>query len=240
MRTNDCDCVILCGGLGKRLQSVVHDVPKVMAQVDGQPFLDFVIEYLRTQKIVRIILCTGYKTNLIEEYYRAHNFGLTIDFSKENEPLGTGGAVKNARDIIVSDVFFVLNGDSFLSADLQTFLDFHKEKGSLASMLVSKMSEGRDFGNLRLDDDNRIIDFQEKIDDANHYLVNAGIYCFEQTIFSRMPEVETFSLEKDLFPKLVGDQFYGYRVNQEFVDIGTPERYNLALQKLKKRKTLGD
>jgi len=239
MRTNDCDGVILCGGKGERLKAVVGDVPKVMAEVNGRPFLDFVIEYLKSQNITRIILCTGYKAELIEKYYRAHDFGLTIDFSTEKKPLGTGGAVKNAHDIITSDPFFALNGDSFLSADLQAFLDFHKDKESLASMLVAKVNEAQDFGNLKLDDNDRIVDFQEKIDDSDHFLVNAGIYCFNRSIFSRMPKVETFSLEKDFFPQLAGDLFFGYCIDQEFVDIGTPERYNLAQQKLKKRNTLG-
>ena len=108
MKISECDCIILCGGLGKRLQGVVSDVPKVMAQVDGRPFLDLIVEYLKSQHVERIILCTGYKADLIEEYYREHDFGVTIDFSTENEPLGTGGAVRNAREIIAITAWFSL------------------------------------------------------------------------------------------------------------------------------------
>lgn len=239
MKISECDCVILCGGLGKRLQGVVSDVPKVMAQVDGRPFLDYLVNYLKSQRIERIVLCTGYKADIVEKHYREHDFGITIDFSTENEPLGTGGAVRSAQQIISSDPFFVLNGDSFLSADFQIFLDFHKDKKSLASLLVSQVQDGKDFGNLRLDEECQIVDFKEKSEEAGEHLVNAGIYCFNQAIFSCMPDQKTFSLENDLFPSLLGKQFYGYRVDIEFMDIGTPERYESVKQKFNKDTTYG-
>ena len=239
MKINECDCVILCGGLGKRLQGVVSDVPKVMAQIDGRPFLDFVIEHLRSQQIERIVLCTGYKADQIESYYRDHDFGITIDFSTESEPLGTGGALKNASDIISSDPFFVLNGDSFLSADFQAFLDFHKVKESTASLLVSQVNESKDFGSLKLDENSQIVDFQEKDQDTEKHLVNAGIYCFNREVFSHMSEAKVFSLEHDLFPSLLGSKFFGYRVDKEFMDIGTPQRYESVKQKLIKDTTYG-
>ena len=235
MKISECDCIILCGGLGKRLQGVVNDVPKVMAQIDGRPFLDFIVEYLKSQGIKRIVLCAGYKADLVEKYYREHDFGVIINFSTENEPLGTGGAVKNACAIISSNPFFVLNGDSFCSADFQAFFDFHNNKKSLASLLVSQVQEGKDFGSLRLDKDCQIIDFKEKNEEAGEHLVNAGIYCFDQAIFSCMPDKKTFSLENDLFPSLLGNRFYGHKIDKEFMDIGTPQRYESVKQKLEKR-----
>lgn len=236
MRISDCDGVILCGGLGKRLQSVVSDVPKVMAPVDGRPFLDFIIEYLKAQSLARIVLCTGYKADVVENHYSDRDFGLTIDFSMENEPLGTGGALKNARKMISSNPFFVLNGDSFLSADFQAFLDFHIEKNSAASLLVSQVRSSKDFGSLKLDKDGQIIDFHEKTEGPASHLVNAGIYCFDQSVFSLMPQEKKFSIENDFFPKLIGNQFYGHFVDQEFMDIGTPQRYESLKRKMKKGK----
>jgi len=237
MNINECDCVILCGGLGKRLQNVVGDVPKVMAQVDGHPFLDFIIEFLKSQNIERIVLCTGYKASLVEQYYRDRDFGLTIDFSTEDEPLGTGGALKKAREVILSNTFFVLNGDSLLSVDLQIFLNFHLEKKSIASVLVSEVTDGRDFGNLEINDDHQIVNFREKEISTKNQLVNAGIYCFDQNVFSCMPDLNKFSLEKDFFPKLVGNKFYGYYTDKEFIDIGTPERYQSVKQNLRFKKS---
>lgn len=236
MNVNERDCIILCGGLGKRLQSIVHDVPKVMAQVDGRPFLNFIIEFLKSKNVERIVLCTGYKADLVERYYRQQDFGLIIDFSTENEPLGTGGALKNAREVISSDPFFVLNGDSFLPIDLQAFLDFHMEKKSIASMLISEVEDGKDFGNLEIDENQQIVDFREKDVGTKKQLVNAGIYCFSQKAFSCMPETKKFSLENDFFPKLIGNKFYGYCTDKEFMDISTPERYESAKQKLQFRK----
>ena len=232
MTVNECDGVILCGGLGKRLQGIVHDVPKVMAQVDGHPVLEFIIEFLKSQNIERVVLCTGHKADMVEQYYRRQDCGVTIDFSTEHEPLGTGGALKNAREVILSDPFFVLNGDSLLSVALQDFLDFHRGKKSLASMLVAEVKDGKDFGSLEIDENQRVIHFHEKDQGAKKRLVNAGIYCFSQTIFSCMPKTKKFSLENDFFPSLIGKQFYGYCTDQEFVDIGTPERYASAKQKL--------
>lgn len=234
MKISKCDSVILCGGKGRRLQGVVSDVPKVMAQVNGRPFLDLIIEYLKSQHIEHIVLCTGYKADMVEEYYRSNDFGLTIDFSRENDPLGTGGALANARDIVLSDIFFVLNGDSFLSADLKAFFNFHKDKKSLASILVSEVENSKDFGSLTLDAGCQIVDFNEKKEKGGKRLVNAGIYCFNQAIFSCMPDKEAFSIETDLFPSLLGDRFYGFRVDEVFMDIGTPARYESAKQKFKK------
>jgi NDP-sugar pyrophosphorylase family protein len=194
--------------------------------------LDLILGHLRSQGIARVVLCTGYKADLVEDYYRERDFGLTIDFSREKEPLGTGGALKNAQEIISGDPFFVLNGDSFLPADFRAFLDFHKKKNALASILVSKAGKTKDFGSLRVDKSGQVIEFREKIEDAANRLVNAGIYCFDRKVFSRMPARAKFSLETDLFPKLAGQGFYGYRVDQEFIDIGTPERY----ASVKKRK----
>ncbi|MCK5014392.1 MAG: nucleotidyltransferase family protein [Candidatus Omnitrophica bacterium] len=235
----DCDCVILCGGLGARLQSVVKDVPKVMAEVNGAPFLDLIVGHLKGQGIERVVLCTGYKANFVENYYRDHDFGITIDFSRENEPLGTGGALRNAREIISSDPFFVLNGDSFISVDLQAFLDFHREKKALASVLVSQVNQAKDFGSVQLDQSGKITGFCEKMKDDVQPLVNAGIYCFDQAVFSCMPEDEKFSLETDFFPALEGKEFYGYRSDQEFIDIGTPQRYESMKEDFKKDKNIG-
>jgi len=236
MNASDCDAVILCGGKGERLQSEVSDAPKVMAIVDGQPFLDFVIDYLKGQGIARVVLCTGYKAEMVEEFYASNERQIEIVFSREEEPLGTGGAVRLAQASIRSDTFFVVNGDSFLPADLKGFLDFHLSKEAAVSIIVAKVQEGGDYGNIMLDENGRIIDFQEKEVQAGKTLVNAGTYCFDRSVFKSMPGQNAFSLEHEFFPSLAGGNLFGYIVDEEFLDIGTPERYRLAREKLKKRK----
>lgn len=236
MKASACDCVILCGGFGKRLQSVIRDVPKVMADVQGRPFLDFIIDYARGQGIARVILCTGYKADYVEDYYRRNDFSLKVIFSRENEPLGTGGALMNARDLIDSDPFFVLNGDSLLKADLQALLDFHRAHQAVASLLVSQVKEGADFGNLMLEPDGSVKEFHEKITGVKDPLVNAGIYCLSRSIFTKTPAVKKFSVENDLFPGLAGNGLYALRIQEEFIDIGTPQRYAAAKKEITKGK----
>ncbi|OGX34770.1 MAG: hypothetical protein A3C36_01180 [Omnitrophica WOR_2 bacterium RIFCSPHIGHO2_02_FULL_52_10] len=234
MSVSECDGVILCGGQGKRLQGVVQDVPKVMAEVDGRPFLDFILDHLKDQGITRVIMCTGYKADVIETHYRGRDCGVNMTFSRESSPLGTGGALKNARGLIYSDPFFVFNGDSFLAADLQRFLNFHVKKKAEASMIVSQVNERGDYGSLALDDDQKVTAFHEKSDMDGLSIVNAGVYCFNQSIFPRMPNAAQFSLEKEFLPQLTGNKFYGLITSKPFVDIGTPDRYNYARHNLKR------
>ncbi len=234
------DVVILCGGQGQRLRAVVPETQKVLAQVNGQPFLDILIGYLKKQGIQRIILCTGYKAGHVEEYYREQNQELIIEFSREEEPLGTGGALKNASHFINTDPFFVFNGDSFCSVDLMSLLDFHHSKLARASIVVSRVDEASSFGGITLDDSLKIVGFREKQKEDTPRYVNAGIYCLNEDVFSLMPEERKFSLEYDFFPDLVGRGFYGFCVKEEFLDIGTPERYRKAKEVLKGEQRLED
>jgi len=238
------DAVILCGGQGKRLQSIVSATSKVMADVSGRPFLDIVIAHLKKQGIRRVILCTGYKADQIEDYYRKNSQGLTFEFSRESDPLGTGGALKNAWYFIESEPFLVFNGDSFCAVDLGALLDFHQSKFARASVVVSSsrrepIGPAQDvsaFGNIFLDDDMKVVKFREKDPGQGGRGVNAGVYCFNEDILLSMPDTKRFSLEHDVFPALVGKGFYGFCVDQQFYDIGTPERYEAARQALERLK----
>ena len=240
------DAVILCGGQGKRLRPVVSATSKVMADVNGRPFLDIVIAHLKKQGIRRVILCTGYKADQVEDYYRknsplkgTYGQGLTFEFSRESDPLGTGGALKNAWYFIESEPFLVFNGDSFCAVDLNALLDFHQSRLARASVVVSRVpaQEAGAFGKISLDKDARILGFREKeTDQGGGHGVNAGVYCFNKDILLSLPDIKRFSLEQDVFPALAGKGFYGFCVNQEFYDIGTPERYETARQALERLK----
>ncbi len=237
-KINSIDALILSGGLGSRLRSEVGSTQKTMAEVGGHPFLDIIINHLKTQGIRRIILCTGYNASDVESYYRDNNLGVKIEFSTEKEKLGTGGAIKNAATLIGSDVFFVMNGDSFCPMDFVKFLDFHMAQKALASIAVSQVQEVEDYGSILIDEKTKeIFLFGEKLqanDSAikdNPPLVNNGIYCFDKKILAQMPQMKSFSLEKDFFPGLVGKEFYGFQVSDNFIDIGTPERYKEAKER---------
>ncbi len=228
------DAVILCGGQGKRLQPVVSTTSKVMADVSGRPFLDILITHLKKQGIRRVILCTGHKAEQVEDYYRKNPQGLTFEFSRESDPLGTGGALKNAWYFIESEPFLVFNGDSFCAVDLDALLDFHQSKFARASVVISRAQDVSAFGNIFLDDDVKVVKFREKDPGQGGHGVNAGVYCFNEDILLSMPDTKRFSLEQDVFPALVGKGFYGFCVDQQFYDIGTPERYEAARQALER------
>ncbi|MCM8797338.1 MAG: sugar phosphate nucleotidyltransferase [Candidatus Omnitrophica bacterium] len=232
----DIDAVILCGGLGKRLRSVVADRPKSLAQVNNKPFLDILIEYLASFGFRRFVLCIGYMAEAIRRHYE-RNFGpLKIVFSQEDEPLGTGGAIKNAQLLIHSDPFLALNGDSFFKLDLWDFYKFHLTKKAIFSIALSKPKNDKNSGVVLLDKNKKVIAFKEKAKPEKESYSNAGIYLMSRKIFQDMQDSRVFSLEYDIFPALIGKGCYGYYGGDEFIDIGTPENLAIAgdfLEKLK-------
>ncbi len=232
------DVAILCGGLGKRLRGEIGESQKVMAKIGEKPFLDVLLKALAHQGFKRFILMTGYKAEAVEEYYRTNNFGVTIEFSRETGPLGTGGALKNAKGLIQSDPFVCLNGDSLCSLDYQEFLDFYSTKKADAALVLSKVEDNQDFGTITLDRAQRIVGFQEKLKAssvAGQFYVNAGVYCFSKKVFDWMPAAAKFMFETDFFPRIVQKEIYGFITQKNFLDIGTPERLKKAKTTLKKR-----
>ena len=228
------DAIILCGGKGRRLKSVTGTLPKVLVEINGRPFLDYLIQYLQSQKAGRIILSTGYAAAAVERHCRRRFPELDLIFSRERAPLGTGGAVKKASALVRGKEFFVLNGDSFCRVDLKKMLGFHRRQKAQATLAVSRVESRNDYGSIRLDRDFQITAFAEKLSAGRAGYVNAGVYCFQQDIRKLMPKANRFSIERDFFPKLAGKKFYGFPVKKNFFDIGTPERLKLAQKVLLK------
>jgi len=223
------DVVLLCGGLGTRLKKIVHDRPKPMAEINRRPFLDILIDYVSDYGFRRFILCTGYKGDVIRKYYETKNAHAVFLFSEEKEALGTGGAIKNAEPLIQSEVFMVMNGDSFCDLNMHDFVNYHDSKKAFASIALVKKEMSLDCGVVRTDGDGRIIGFHEKVKADGMSLVNAGVYLFSKEVLSLVPVRKNCSLEFDLFPLLVQNKaVYGFFTNQQLIDIGTPERYELA------------
>jgi len=233
INTKDADVLVLCGGLGTRLADVISDSPKPMAKIGKHPFLDILIEYIAVFGFKRFILCAGYKAKVIQEYYERKKSRLEILISKEEKPLGTGGAIKNAESLIQSNPFLVVNGDSFCCADLYKFVDFHTSKKALLSIALVNSKDAKDYGSVEIDSLDRIVRFNEKGKTGQSGIINTGIYLFSREVLSLMPSDESFSLEYDFFPKNIGREFYGYLETSFFIDIGTPERYEKAKQLLK-------
>jgi D-glycero-alpha-D-manno-heptose 1-phosphate guanylyltransferase len=235
MTPESIDAVILTGGQGTRLRSVVNDRPKTMAEIDGRPFLDLVLDHLSDAGFNRFILCVGYRADYITQYYaEGHTRSCRIIFSRETFPLGTAGAVKNAEPLIASDPFLVVNGDSFCPADLAGFTKAHEKRSAQASMVLTHMSSTEDYGSIEIDGDDRIVQFREKAG-AGAPWVNAGIYLFNRKVLSLIPLSTFSSLEHDVFPRLAGRAFFGYTTAAPLIDIGTPERYEEAQRVLSAR-----
>lgn len=229
----DIDVVILCGGAGERLKSVINAVPKSMADINGRPFLDILIEHIKGFGFKRFILCTGYKSEVIEDYYRKKDFAVEIVFSREDMPLGTAGGLRNAKSYIKSSIFLVTNGDSLCKFDLDKFFKFYQKTGAryLIALIPSICSS--DFGSVDIDEKGKITGFNEKARTKAGDFINAGIYLFDKSIFDIIEAGKKLSLEFDIFPLLTGKGLYGYKTDSDLLDIGTPERFFDAKKRLR-------
>ncbi len=235
----DIDFLILCGGRGRRLETITQGVPKPMAPIKNRPFLDYLMERIVLSGGRRVILLTGYRKEFIKAHYLNSPFRkkLEIQFSEENTPLGTGGALKQAASLICHPDFFVINGDTFCEIRFHEMLKFHLEKKSLLTIAVTEGSAGSDIGILRLDQMTyRVKDFLEKGIKEGGPLspkwVNAGTYLMNQQLFDFFPQRQEISLEYDVFPNCVLENTYGYPFLGKFIDIGIPERYHAAIKLL--------
>ncbi len=222
------DAVILCGGLGTRLQSVMKDKPKPMADINDRPFLELLIDYVAKFGFRRFILCAGHKGNFIKEYFQEKKSENTYVFSQETTPLGTAGAIKNAEPVISSEVFLAMNGDSFCPVDLKSLADFHFSRRALASVALAPMDDASDYGGVLLGEDDAIVRFDEKADAPAKGWVNAGIYVFHKKVLESIPSGKKVSLEEEIFPALAGEGLFGFTTQSRLLDIGTPERLELA------------
>lgn len=227
--SSETDVLILCGGLGTRLQAVVPGRPKALAPIQGRPFLDILVDALKAQGFRRFIFCVGHhKEQILERYGIGHDAEYL--FSAEAVPLGTGGAVQNALPLARSSPVLVVNGDSLCRVDYEALYRFHFQKAADASFVLAKATDRNDAGMVRIDDARRVISFSEKTSrpDEPAY-VNAGIYLLNTEALAIGDRRPPFSLERELFPALVNAaSCFGFVVDAPLVDIGTPDRYRRA------------
>jgi len=219
----DIDIFILCGGFGTRLQGVVKDRPKPMIPINGKPFLEIIIDHFASFGFKRFILCAHYKLDVIRANFTNYR-DLDIEISEESRPLGTAGAIKNAESFIKSGSVMVVNGDSFCPIDPNSLISCHKQKGGIATVVITETDGRNDAGYVKLGEDDKIVSFSEKKDDGCKKYINAGIYLFDRKFFDQIDANNKVSLENDIFPKLTGNGLYGQVVGHKMYDIGTPER----------------
>jgi D-glycero-alpha-D-manno-heptose 1-phosphate guanylyltransferase len=219
---------VLCGGLGTRLRPVLGDRPKSMALISGTPFLQLLLDRLGSQGVDDVILGTGYMAEKIKRYFGSGNkFAVRVRYSREDEPLGTGGALKLAESLI-SDPVLVLNGDSYVEWKLVPMLELFTAKDAAIVLVLHAVADVTRYGSVALDHDGRITQFVEKGVRAGPGLINAGVYLLRKEIVRDLPEGQAISLEREVFPRLLDRGVYGLVCTGLFIDIGIPDDFNRA------------
>lgn len=225
------EIIILAGGLGTRLRSVVSEVPKCMASVAGKPFLWYLLKYLTRFNVSKVILSVGYLREVIYKWIDEvkDEFPFAFEYAVEEVPLGTGGGIKLALSKATTNDVVVLNGDTFFDVDLNELMKAHCLYLSAVTLALKPMNDFDRYGRVIIDNvDKRIIEFKEK-EYCKAGLINGGVYVINRLeyIFEGLPE--KFSFETDVFePQCKLGKLFGIVQNGYFIDIGIPEDYNKA------------
>ena len=255
MALEEMHAAILCGGLGTRLTAAVSALPKCLAPVNGRPFLEYLFFQLRSFGISSVILCVGHRSAQISSYCGSGaRWNLALDYSYEREPLGTGGALKNAASHFPPGPFFAFNGDSLFDLDLAELFAAHLSTRANVTLALAAVPCATRFGAVTIDDRGAITAFREKspathpLADANggnghgadghsgnghRSLINAGVYVLDRGFLDEIPNsARLVSLEHEVFPRCIGCGLFGFVSNSYFIDIGTPGDYAKAQQEL--------
>jgi D-glycero-alpha-D-manno-heptose 1-phosphate guanylyltransferase len=229
------EAIILAGGFGTRLQQVVSDVPKSMALVNDHPFLEYLLNYLTGQGVTRVIMSVGYKREIIQDHFKDHFKGLQILYAIEEEPLGTGGGIKNAFRQVEGGMAYVLNGDSLFRLDFHAMMKLHIFSGSDITMALRFLDDTSRFGTVTIDAEKRVNGFREKVYDSGEGYINGGIYLINKNFVDESKFPDKFSIEKDCFEKCyLTARIFGYLSRGYFMDIGIPEDYQKAQDDFKR------
>ncbi len=232
----DTQVFILAGGLGTRIRSLFPDRPKSLIPVHNRPFLEWQIELLIQQGFSHFVLCVSYLADKIIQYFRnGAAWGVDIEYSIEESPLGTAGAIKHAARFF-EGTSLVLNGDTYLATDYRVLLAKHRQQtditGSLGLVTVQDTSR---YGQVIITSDHHITEFREKSQSLSQTgLINAGVYVLEPRVLDYIPSGRAVSIEQETFPTLAArNVLYGFPVAGPFVDMGTPEGYESLVTLLK-------
>jgi len=227
------EAIILAGGLGTRLRSVVPELPKCMAPVGGQPFIGHVIDHLKNEGIQRFIFALGYKSELFEDFLASKLLPTQVEISTETEPLGTGGAIKKACTLVNGKTVIIANGDTLFKVHLNKLVSFHHKCGADCTLALKPMKEFNRYGVVELNNDYSVKSFQEKRQ-YNEGLINGGLYALQAKEFLTEDLPTKFSFEKDYLEKnYQSRRIFGVIQDEYFIDIGIPEDYEKANRELK-------
>ena len=223
--------VVLAGGFGTRLRPWTYEIPKPILPMLDKTLLEHVVEVVPSDKVDEVVVAGGYKVDDIEAYFKEADVSYDVRIVRETEPLGTGGALGNCRDV-VSGQFVCLNGDIVSSLDMQVGLDLHQKNGGIGTLALWEVEDPTRFGIVGLDDEQRITQFKEKPapEEVFSNLINAGSYLFKDDIFDYIPSGRS-SLEREVFPVLAEERkLNGFSFDGYFIDAGTPKSWSLGVE----------
>ena len=222
--------IVLVGGEGTRLRPLTERVPKPALKLVDRPFLAYMVEWLAGHGVTEVVLACGFRPDVLHEALAGEEerAGVGIRYVVEPEPLGTAGAIRFAADALGEELderFLALNGDVLTDLDLGALLVAHEERGATATIGLHPVEDAAAFGLVERGERGEVLAFLEKTGERRPGEVNAGMYVLERPVLDLIPPGETVSIERDVFPRLVGEGLHGLRLDGYWVDIGTPERY---------------
>lgn len=223
------EAIILAGGLGTRLRSIVDDIPKPMAPINGKPFLEYIIKYLSRNNVDRIILSVGYKWQIIKEYFGYKYENIELVYSVEDEPLGTGGALKKAMSKANNEEVYIVNGDTFFDINLK---DLKLNSDSKLTLSLKKMKKFDRYGHVKTGSQGNVIAFEEK-GYCESGEINGGIYLSSKLIFDGFELHDKFSFEEFIQNNFTDLKIFAKSFEDYFIDIGIPKDYKKAQDELK-------
>jgi D-glycero-alpha-D-manno-heptose 1-phosphate guanylyltransferase len=226
------EAIVLAGGLGTRLKSVVADLPKSLAPVADKPFMTYLLDYAKQQGVKKFVFALGYKTEQIETFVKGYLIPGTYSFSIEEQPLGTGGAIYKACSQVSTANTIVLNADTFFGISFSHLAKLHKQRKAFCTLALKPMKNFDRYGVVEINKHATVIGFSEK----KHHetgLINGGVYALSKDQFLQKSFPSVFSFEKDYLEKEYGgNNIFGMISNAYFIDIGIPEDYQRAQTEL--------
>ena len=223
--------IVLCGGLGTRLGALTHETPKPLLEVAGRPFITHVLDHLAASGTTEIVLAVSFQWQKLRDALGASWQGLTLHYSVESEPLGTGGAVRHAMNQVGWFDAIVANGDTLLKMNPQLLSDAATQHSADVVLALKRVDDASRYGRVRIEADSRVVAFEEK-GQSGEGLINAGLYWMRAKVLDKAPD-EVFSLERDLMAEYVTElAMYGVETPGYFVDMGIPEDLERARREL--------
>ena len=220
--------IVLAGGFGTRLRPLSCSRPKPLFPLANQPIIDYTLQSLSHAGVDAVILSVHYMAEKIADYLGPTKYGMDIIVSREQRPLGKGGGIKNAEDMLEGEAFAVINGDIITDIDIRRLITFHEKKGGLATIALQWVEDPSRYGSVELDREERIIRFVEKPGPglAPSNLINAGIYVLEPEVLDYMPPGRKFDTEEEVFPVLAQERkLFGFEAHGYWSDVGVPAEY---------------